>query len=103
MNAPLSSEQVFAIGEVAIAHNWSGAPHYNGSEVVVIDGLKDRTTYRIATGQIETGPKYRIQTTDGKIWTCRQSGLRKKKPPAREDHQVTTWDKCIWQPRQVNA
>lgn len=38
---------------------------------------------------------------DGELYNADARHIRKKKPPRRDIDQVTTWDKCAWQPREM--
>jgi hypothetical protein len=65
----------------------------------------DSTEYPHALGAgpcITRGREYVIECDDG-FWPARECNLRKK--PRREDdsRQITTWDKCLWQPQGVKV
>lgn len=94
-----SDSLTFAVGEVAILCNT--AYGNDGLECTVIGSCPWRKCR--VTNEIEEGFFYLVKTTDEEIYAAEPRQLRKKRLPGREDHQLTTWDKCLWRPKQVNA
>ena len=86
MNSP-SADGRFQPGEIAIL-NTHGNASPAGAEVEIVEWILDC---------------WEVVGVDGNNWHCAPSDLRKKRPPAREDHQLTTWEQCAWRPQQVNA
>lgn len=107
MNEQLPSDQ-FVIGEIAILVQPDTALSSKegverGSEVMVTSGLVYRRLMRSDGSEVGLTHVYMIAVQDGRTFGCPPSWLRKKKPPAREDHQLVSWDLCIWKPKQVAA
>lgn len=95
----------FQIGEVAI-YVRPGSPYY-GKEITILSNLilagpGHDNLYNVSTSG--GYPVYQISELSwapGKIQIARPEWLRKKKLPRREVDQVTTWDKCLWKPKEV--
>lgn len=91
----------FEIGEIAVLVGLAYYPELNGTECTILDGPRQKTTFGWRSGVTHDGIQYRVETSFGdKGWVLPQN-LRKKKPPRREIDQVTTWDKVLWRPREV--
>lgn len=82
----------FEVGEIAIMSNVGNKYHiYNGSECEIIGD----ECYR--TGKEYNGVQYLVKMCcDGFVLNCPATKLRKKRPP----EETTTWDKCVWRPRE---
>jgi hypothetical protein len=95
-----SSENHFAIGEIAI---WLDSD--DGYDEVTITGPIEIIAWYLVDDATQRGlePCHRVQYSDGDFGYEPIRFLKKKRPPAREDHQLTTWDRCLWQPQQVRA
>lgn len=90
----------FKIGEVVIV--LSRHTQWNGREGTIIGGLEIRPAYYIATGEpAPDEPRYALLVDGFGFCVLPPRQLRKKKPPTRE--QTTTWDKCLWRPRELVA
>ena len=91
----------FEVGEVAI-YVRPGSPYY-GEEVTIIRGIHRYLVVNDHLGQNigEEIDGYGIQCSWSRAGGASPEWLRKKKPPSREIDQVTTWDKCLWKPREV--
>ena len=93
----------FEIGEVAI-YVRPGSPFY-GAEVKILSGLifQNRVQDHLTGEYRDGGWRYFIDIPTGNPngFTADPEWLRKKKPPRREIDEVTTWDKCLWKPREV--
>ena len=100
-DAHLLSEQRFAIGEVVILvySRYHSHLHGPGDEVEVVEGFQLRYDQDAGINRF----CYRIRYRSGETYFATPDQLRKKHPPAREDRQLTTWEKCVWQPKQVRA
>lgn len=85
----------FEIGEVAIVIDAHDHPVHIGCEALV---CSSRFWHRFDDG--DQGYWYECEIR-GEKFSVDENHLRKKKPPSREIDQVTTWDKCAWQPRQL--
>lgn len=93
----------FEVGEVAIAVNWKfKAAVWNGTEVLIVGELAERFRRGYTNGRETLGICYTVRTQDGAIFAP-DPWLLKKKPPAREDHQLVKWSECPWQPSRERA
>ena len=91
---------VFKVGEVAIVI--SKDPYWNGSECTITGGLKIRSAFYFETGNPAPDElRYQVFVHGDGEYVLPPRQLRKKRPPTRE--QTTTWDKCIWRPRELVA
>ena len=92
----------FSIGEIAI-YVRPGSPYY-GREVTV--GRRIKSNEFVGgdhLGQMSFASNAEGYVIHGleTVTAAKSEHLRKKKPPSREIDQVTTWDKCLWAPREV--
>lgn len=72
----------FRIGELCVLQN-SCDPRNNGREVVIVEGLEKRGTYRLSNpNQIWIRPVYVVKTSNGQIGAASPYQLRRKSPPA---------------------
>jgi len=87
--------QQFSVGEVAILAT-NGQAGKIGDEVTItridMDFYPGEASYE--TDKIGFYGQYIM---------CEASDLRKKRPPAREDQQLTTWDMVVWRPTKVTT
>ena len=85
----------FEVGEVAIITGGYFHPESVGKECQIIGS---RFLHHFSNGVVAFA--YTIDI-DGEYRNANEAHLRKKKPPTREIDQVTTWDKVLWCPREV--
>jgi hypothetical protein len=95
------SDQCFSIGELAILvySRYHADIHGSGDEVEIVGGLSERYDWQADVRRLA----YQIQYRNGKRYFATPDQLRRKCPPAHHDSQVTTWEKCLWKPDQVQA
>lgn len=88
----------FQVGEIAIIHG-AGRTEWNGCEVEILGPLH----YSQILG--EWGSWHQISNPPSSMHVERCFALiehlRKKRPPAYDGNQTTTWDKCEWKPREM--
>lgn len=88
----------FAIGEIAIFWHPGSLGHLNEVEVVSPLAMRRSRAWGLANCYRVSG-----QLHGGRPALARPQELRKKPQPGDESRDTTTWDKCIWQPKQVAA
>lgn len=89
----------YAVGEIAIAHNWQlQCAHYNGSEVLVIGPLEPRVITDVI-GQTHEVLCYSVRAADRKVWGTPPEWLRKRKDPG------VSWSdlRDVWQPSVIDT
>jgi hypothetical protein len=101
MNEPLTSDQRFALGEIAIVAHPRFHPEHTGMECQIIGELRLRKGID-SDGSSFCEPRYQIQYPNGAIYTAQPCQLRKRRPP-RQDLEIVRWDQCPWQPKQVRT
>lgn len=97
----MTSNQMFAVGEIAIAAGDPGNPYF-GTDVLIVGPQEFGVVEYVSSGRIAEGWFYRVRTHDGKTWSASNEDLRKKKPP-RDDLKVIRWDECSWQPESIHV
>ena len=81
MSSPVSADERFLVGEIAIAINNKWHSDQEGAEALVVDVLRERAV-SVYPGARETRPvaTYLVEI-DGKRYALEPHQLRKKRPP----------------------
>lgn len=92
----------FAVGEIAILAEATNFVSYKGQDVEIIR-LPTGTNWIAPNGKIIKAGFYWIMAGDGHSFQCKEQRLRKKPGKKDDGRQVTSWDKCLFQPNGVKA